>query len=172
MSGELIGYAALKRKLAALEPGKGLGREIMGDLQAMALAEQKRALYEMVTRRTGQSGANVVRGTLTDSSAETVARSTAALIESGTRPHDIRPRFKKALFFSASGAGTRLTGSVQSRYRKGGAGLVPIGPNVGTFAMHVHHRGTKPRPFMIEGAKRAIEKAGLADRIVARWNHA
>ena len=40
------------------------------------------------------------------------------------------------------------------------------------FATKVHHPGSKAYPYMKPGAEKAIESAGLAERIVARWNEA
>jgi hypothetical protein len=162
------GYTQLQARIAALK-GPELGKAIMGSLAAAAVREQKLLLYQEVTRRTGHSGQNVILGTVTATSAQTIARSTAAYIETGTRPHEIRPRNKKALFFSPSGAGTRLTGSVKSAFRGSAAARAKVGA---VFAMVVHHPGTKPHNFMVQGAQQAISKAGLADRVVAVWNGA
>jgi hypothetical protein len=78
-------------------------------------------------------------------------------VEEGTRPHVIRPKNKKALRFAASSGGARLSGSARK-----GADVV--------FARVVHHPGTKPHPFLLPGAKAAIEGSGLAKEIVAVWD--
>lgn len=183
MDENLQGYTQLRERLAALQ-GDRLTRPLVHMLGAAALREQKLALYEKVERRTGGAGQQVQLGTVTDTSVETVARGVALIVDQGSKPHDIYPVRKKALFFSATGAGTRLTGSVSSIFR-GAKGLARsrnaiigrdasggvVRADIGlTFAKHVRHPGTKPHPFMVEGAERAIQKAGLAERIVAAWN--
>ena len=169
MAETIQGYAKLQARIAALKADGPLGRSIMGTLAAAAVREQKLLLYQEVKRHTGQSGANVVIGSVTNTTAQTIARSTAAYIETGTRPHEIRPRNKKALFFSPTGAGTRLTGSVQSAFRGSASARAKVGA---VFAMLVHHPGTKPHNYMVQGAQQAIGKAGLADRVYAVWNEA
>jgi hypothetical protein len=183
MSEALQGYAKLQARIAALKGDGPLGKSIMSSLAAQAIREQKLQMYREVTRRTGHSGANVVVSTVTNTSAQTIARSTAAYIETGTRKHDIKPKNKKALFFSGmghagpvlggNGRAVRLSGSVQSRFR-GAAGLrrgARNGANL-VFAMVVHHPGTKPHNFMVQGAKLALTKAGLADKVFAVWKAA
>lgn len=166
----LQGYTELRARIAALQ-GNQLTRPLVRLLGAAAIREQKLGLYKEVVRRTGHSGQQIQLGTVTDTSVETIARGTALYAETGTAPHDIYPVNKKALFFSANGAGTRLTGSVSSGFRgsKGLAKAAAAGVAL-VFAKHVHHPGTKAHPFMVEGANRAIENAGLAERIVAAWN--
>jgi hypothetical protein len=82
----------------------------------------------------------------------------AAFVEYGTRPHIIRPRNGKFLRFPANGRSARLTGSV----RRGGDAV---------FAREVHHPGTKPRPFLVPGARAALTKVGLT-ALVDEWNRA
>ena len=168
MSETIQGYAQLQARIAALK-SPTLGKAIMGSLAAAAVREQKILLYQEVHRKTGHSGQNVILGPVTATSAQTIARSTAAYIDTGTRAHIIRPKNKKALFFSPSGAGTRLSGSVKSAFRGSAAARAKAGA---VFAMVVHHPGTKPHPFMMQGAQQAISKAGLADRVIAVWNGA
>ena len=182
MAETIQGYTQLQARIAALK-GPELGKAIMGSLAAATVREQRLLLYQKVTRRTGHSGQNVILGTVTATSAQTIARSTAAYIETGTRPHIIKPTNKKALFFSGmghagpvlgpTGRATRLSGSVLSRFRGAGglARAAKAGANL-VFAMVVHHPGTKPHNFMVQGAQQAISKAGLADRVVAVWNGA
>ena len=191
MSETIQGYAQLQARIAALK-GPTLGKAIMGSLAAAANKEQRQLVYERVHRRTGAAGSGGPNGLIrvlnvTATSAQLEARGVAAYIDTGTRAHVIRPKNKKALFFSATGLGTRLSGAVSSRFR-GAKGLsrshnVNIGTfdtgggkataDIGlTFAKVVHHPGTKPHPFMMQGAQQAISKAGLADRVIAVWNGA
>jgi len=108
-----------------------------------------------------------------------LARGIAALTETGTRPHDIYPKNKKALFFSASGGGTRLTGSVSAAFRAGkGRSWAQARANASSAGhsmvtvKHVHHPGTAAHPYLLEGAQLAVSKAGLTDEVIVAWNKA
>jgi hypothetical protein len=81
----------------------------------------------------------------------------AAFVELGTRPHVIVPRTKKVLRWPATGSAT-LSGRVAS----GGQAI---------FARKVNHPGTKAQPFMVPGARKAVENIG-AEAIVKQWNDA
>ena len=67
----------------------------------------------------------------------------AMAVEYGSRPHDIKPREKKALAFSVGGTKGRYvtTKSGKRRYQKGKPGEPVV---VG----RVKHPGTKPQPFL------------------------
>jgi hypothetical protein len=145
------GIPQLKARLEAIKPNPDLMRQ----LALTAVAEQKR----LVPRRTGNLARSIGIGSVTSTVAETVATANyAAYVELGTRAHDIVPRTKKALRF-AVGANATLAG----RPRKG-ASVV--------FAKRVNHPGTKPKPFMVPGAKRAVEEVGFREVIVHEWNSA
>jgi hypothetical protein len=60
----------------------------------------------------------------------------AAAVHQGTRPHLIRPRNAQALRFEGAGGGI-------------------------VFAAVVHHPGTRPRPFLVEGAQIAAVRNGF-----------
>lgn len=156
----LRGYASLQRRFAAV------GHVDLGLMQGLAIAavrEQKRLLYtQAVTRRTGHSGQLVTLGPVTETSALTEARGTAAWADTGTRPHLITPQAKKALRWARSSSkGFRLTG------------VPKAGSTVDwAFAKVVHHPGTRPHPYMVRGAQEAIRQAGLADTVIAAWNGA
>lgn len=159
----LQGYAALQRRLQAVG---NIDKTLMQGLGQAALREQKKLLYTTaVTRRTGHSGQLITLGPATATSAITYARGTAALAETGTRPHTITPKAAKVLAWAAGQPGgkfRRLTGSTRKRVAKANM----------TFAMIVHHPGTRPHPFMIQGAREAIRQTGLADKVIAAWNGA
>jgi hypothetical protein len=164
-AGTLQGYTALMRRLAAAKGG-AIDAGLMQSLAQQANREQKALLYtEAVTRRTGHSGQLITIEGVTATSALTVARGTAAWADTGTRPHVITPKVASVLAWAAGqpgGAFRRLTGSP----RKG-----TTSANM-TFAMIVHHPGTKPHPYMLRGAQMAVSKSGLVERIVAAWNGA
>ena len=74
----------------------------------------------------------------------------APFVSSGTRPHDIYPRNKAVLAWPAAGTPTRATGKAKA----GGAMA---------FAMHVHHPGTKPNPYVEEAV--GVATAGVVLRV-------
>ena len=97
--------------------------------------------------RTGNLRRTIHLASASATSAVTVASANyAAAVELGTRPHVIRPRRRKALRF------------------KGATGIV--------FAKRVNHPGTRPQPFMVPGAVKAVEETAGARAIVKAWNGA
>jgi Bacteriophage HK97-gp10, putative tail-component len=92
----------------------------------------------------------------------------AADVEHGTKPHIIKPRNGGVLAWPASAAGRRLSGSARSGMFKGKVSAAKLGG--WAYARVVHHPGTKPHPYLLPGAKAAIEGSGLAKEIVAVWN--
>lgn len=68
----------------------------------------------------------------------------APAVELGTRPHIIRPRRRKVLRFSAGG---RVV-----------------------FTQMVRHPGTKAKPFMVPGARRALAEQAGVKPIIDAWN--
>lgn len=143
------GIPQLQARLSRLHPDPRL----MERLGLSAIREQKL----LVPRKTGNLGRSIHIGTVTATAADTLAGAGyAAYVEFGTKAHDIVPRRAKALRF-AVGAGRRLSGSPRS-----GAPVI--------FAKKVHHPGTRPRPFMVPGARAALSAVGLRDTIVSLWN--
>lgn len=133
----------------------GPNPDLMRQLALTAIAEQKR----LVPRRTGNLARSIGIASVTATVAETVATANyAAFVELGTKAHEIVPRARKALRFAVGGAAT-LSGRPRS-----GSSVV--------FAKRVRHPGTKPHPFMIPGARAAVEHAGFHDVIVRQWNEA
>ena len=129
--------------------------EFMGRLALSAVREQKL----LVPRKTSNLGRSIRIGAVTPRRAETVATAHyAAYVERGTRPHIIRPKNKKVLRWAADGSG-RLTGAV----RAGGQAR---------FAKRVRHPGTKAQPYMVPGARKAVEGAGLKTVVITAWNRA
>jgi hypothetical protein len=135
----------------AIKPNAGL----MRNLALASIREQK----IMVPRKTGNLGRSIVIGAVTPTRAETKATASyAAYVERGTKPHIIKPKVKKVLAFPAAGS-ARLSGSTRS------GGQV-------RFARRVKHPGTKAQPFMLPGAKKAVEGLGLRSVIISSWNDA
>lgn len=146
------GMPQLRSRLKAIQPDEGL----MKRLALSAVREQKLE----APRRTRNLGRTIRIGRVTPSEAETIAGASYALyVHEGTRAHDIRPRTKKALRFPADSASATLSGRVRSGGRV-------------RFAKRVRHLGTKANPFMLRGARKAIENTGLARFIIERWNSA
>lgn len=155
MAEQIIGMTALRRRLDAIG-SPALAAGVMQRLAIATVAEAKR----IVPRRTGNLGHSIQIRSMTPTMAVVVAGAAyAADVEFGTRPHEITPNARKALRFAASAGGARLTGSPRT-----GAAVV--------FARRVHHPGTRAQPFMLKGAEKAIETAGLVDKVIAAWNDA
>ena len=150
MSVEIKGLTQLRSRFEAIQPSP----DLMRALAMTAIAEQK----ALVPRRTGNLGRSIGLGSVTPTYAETVATASYAIyVELGTKAHEIVPRTKKALRF-APGTGSTLAGRPRA-----GASVV--------FAKRVKHPGTKPRPYMVPGAQRAIRELGV-EPIIKQWNDA
>ncbi len=152
MSG-LEGLDKLNRRLNAI----GKGHSILGAIQFHAVAEAK----ALVPRKTGYLARSIGPGALTSTFAIVHASAGyAAYVEFGTRPHVIRPRKGRFLAWPANASGRRLSGRARTN----------AGPMV--FARKVNHPGTKAQPFLVPGAKKALEGAGFRNIIVNQWNAA
>lgn len=151
MAGALKGLTSLLTRFEAIKPNSQMMRTLA--LEAVA-AQKRRAPYK--TRNLSRS---IGVGKVTATSAETVAKAPyAAAVELGTKPHDIKPRRRKALRFAASAEGARLSGTPRT-----GADVV--------FAKRVRHPGTQAQPFMVPGAQEAVDKLG-PEMMIKRWNDA
>jgi len=133
---------------------KAIGKTEL-QLRAIQLATVREAKL-LVHRRTGHLGRSIQPGTLRKDHATVEARTPyAATVELGSRPHVIRPKKAKAL---AWGGTRRLSGTLAS------------GSKPTHFAKLVHHPGTKPYPYLVPGAKKAL--LGIKNGIVKLWNEA
>lgn len=147
----LEGLPALNRRLAAISKGTN----ILKSIQLQAVREAK----ELVPRKTGYLARSIVPGSLTNTFAIVSATAGyAAYVELGTRPHVIRPKRKRVLAWPANGS-ARLSGRVRS-----GGSLV--------FARRVNHPGTRAKPYLVPGAKKALAGAGFKNIITRQWNEA
>ena len=151
--GELLGYTALQRRLAALS-----GPNTMTNWHRLVGTAAVREQKLLVHRKTGNTGRSIHLAEVTPMRALTVAGAAASFLEFGTKRHIITPRAAHALRFAASPGGRRLSGAPRV-----GAAVV--------FAKVVHHPGTKPYPFMVPGALAAMQAAGVQPFIQA-WNSA
>ena len=133
------GLPQLRKRLDAI----GELGPFMRDIALDAIGEQKKR----APVKTGNLRRSIRLGRITARSAETIAGANyAAYVEFGTKPHEIRPRSKRALRWKDKGGGFR-------------------------FATRVNHPGTRAKPYMIPGAEAAIAATG-ASQIVKRWNRA
>ena len=152
MSAEIRGIPQLRARIEAITPN----RELLRTIALSAVREQKL----LAPRKTGNLGRSIHIGAVTPTRAETIASASyAAYVERGTRPHEIRPRNRKALRWAASAADARLTGTPRTGGRV-------------RFAKRVQHPGTRAQPFMVPGARKAVEGAGLKNVVVTAWNSA
>lgn len=149
----LKGGPELERRLGAIADT----RRLLGRIALDGVAEAKR----LVPRRTGNLGRTIRLGRVDARSAEVLAGGQrnvgyAAAVEFGSRPHVILPRRARVL---AWGGSRTLGGRLRS------------GSRPTHFARRVNHPGTRPKPYLGPGVRRAIEKVG-PDLIVAEWNSA
>lgn len=151
----------LIRRLNAI----GEPKPVLRALQFSVIREAK-ALVPHKTRNLQRS---IVPGDLTETHATVVVHANYGLyVEKGTglfgpKHARIVPKTAKVLAWKGGGPGkVRLSG--RSRV-VGGKSLAD-----GIFATST--KGAKAQPFLEPGARKAIDKSGLADVIVAEWNGA
>lgn len=181
---EIKGVKQLRARFEAITPN----RTMMRALALHAIREQKL----LAPRKTGHLSRSIILGRVDAFRAETKATAKyAAALESGTGLHGpkkkkypIFPKKKKSLFFASQHA---LTSNVEAAYGKGRAKRAVFrtratgSPTSGTLkrygnlafthAKSVMHPGVKAQPFMVPGAKKAIELAGVGE-IIKAWNEA
>lgn len=89
----------------------------------------------------------------------------AAAVEFGTKPHEIRPRDKKALAFQSPGGFNNATGKALYLNRKSGRLQKSKTKNTAIITKVVHHPGTQGIPFlrgaMISMKRRVLEILSL-----------
>lgn len=152
MSAQISGIPQLRARIEAIKPNA----ELLRTIALSAVREQKL----LAPRKTGNLGRSIHIGAVTPTRAETIASASyAAYVEQGTRPHVIRPKNRKALRWAASSGDARLSGSPRTGGRV-------------RFAKRVQHPGTRAQPFMIPGAQKAVEGAGLKATVTKAWNDA
>ena len=150
----LQGKAQLQRRLHAI----GETQHMLRRVQLVAIAEAK----AQVPRKTGHLGRSIVAGPVTDDHAVIEARTPyAAAVEFGSRPHVIEPTKASVLAWPGSPKNRRLTGKARVGTKSGDM----------VVAAKVNHPGTKPHPYLIPAARKALKLVGL-DGIVERWNDA
>lgn len=159
---ELQGYTQLRARLERLGKVDGPLLKMIG---AAAVKEAK----ALVPRKTAMLSASIHAAVVGQASVRVAAQANYALfVERGTKPHIIRPRSGKVLAWPSATAGRRLSGTARKGMFGGKAAAAALGG--WTYARVVHHPGTKPHPFLLPGAQKAIEGAGLAKEVVAVWD--
>ncbi len=153
MTEEIEGMDELNKRIEALK----VGREMLGKVGLLAISYAKAT----VVRKTGNLGRTIRLGNVTDTEAQILAGGQygvgyAQAVEFGSRPHVIRPRYKRVL---AWGGNRRLSGNLRS------------GEGATAFATVVNHPGTQAKPFLKPAAERAIRETGV-DLIIEAWNKA
>lgn len=152
----MSGEDALDARLVALSDRQRL----LTTIGLLAVAGAKM----LVPRRTGNLARTIRVDEVTDDTVRVVAGGVARIgyarmVEYGTRAHDIVARPGHYLRWAPNPADRRLTGS----------------PRVGAkviFRKRVHHPGTKPHPYLIPGAQKAISDVGLTSELIKTWNEA
>lgn len=145
---------ALQRRFAAIKDQ----RQMLGQLAGLAVKEAAK----LAPVKTGNLRRSIRIGSVSDTQAQVIAGGAggvgyAMYVELGTKAHVIVPRNRKVL---AWGGPRRLSGSLRS------------GGKATNFARRVNHPGTQPKPYLLPGAKRAVEKAGLEQSVIRAWNEA
>lgn len=148
---ELKGYNELSARIHAIADT----RQAMVEIAKLALVESK----ALVPVKTGNLRGSIRIGTVTKDSAEIIAGANyAQFVELGTRGGTIiRPVRAKVL---AWGGPRRLSGSLRK------------GAKATNFAMRVRRGATRAQPFLLPGARAAVQKSGFIEGLVKAWNEA
>lgn len=165
---QLKGYEQLRARLQAIKPNpttmRLIGTAVVGE--AKLRVPRKTATLARSIRVTDATATNVT---------VTAEASYAAYVELGTKAHDIVPRTKKALAFYSQGIVNERFGPQKSIFRLSGSIRSGAQKRFGNAAMivvkRVHHPGTKAKPYLVPGAKAAVDNIG-PDIIMGRWNGA
>lgn len=113
--------------------------------------------------KTGTTRRTIRVGQVDDDGATVTVGAAGPYLERGTRAHIIRPRKATMLRFPASGTPTTLGGRpTTAAVRRGGAFA---------FARLVRHPGTKPYPFLLPNARKALSVIGIG-KVIDNWNRA
>ena len=156
----IIGLNALDARLRAIASPE-MRRGFMGRLTLRTEAAMKRR----IPRKTSTTSRSIHHGQITETKAEIIGNRNVIWLDTGTRPHIIRPVRRKALRWAAQPQGRRLSGAPRKAAQRGEFGGV-------RFATVVHHPGTRAQPYIDASVREALTKSDLADIIIERWNGA
>jgi len=156
------GMDALLRRMKAI----GEPKPVLRALQLSVIHEAQ----ALAPHKTGNLQRSMFPpGELTNKYAIVVVRAKyGRFIEEGTglfgpKKHRIVPKTKKALHW---------TGGGPSKVRLSGRSRVVKGKSLGEGIFATSTKGAKAQPFFKPGYKKAVEKSGLADIVIAEWNGA
>lgn len=157
----LEGADELRARLRAIGSTTALMRGVQ--IEAVRRAKLK------VPRKTGTLARRIIPGSVDPRGAWVKARTPyAAAVELGSglygprhRKYEIKPKRGRMLAWPASGGDRRLSGRARKNVKGGWI-----------FARKVMHPGVKPRPYLIPGAKEAVQDGPMRDLIVGLWNGA
>lgn len=153
------GMTALQKRLKAI----GETRPVLRVLQLSVIHEAQ----ALAPRKTGTLQRSIVPGELTDTHATVVSGAPySRYVEEGTGlygPKHQRIDPGKVMRWAGGGSSkVRLTGRSRT---KGGKAVADV-----VFARST--KGSKAQPFLFPGARKAVEKAGLAQIVVKAWDSA
>ena len=165
MSESIQGLTALQKRFAAISDS----RQMLGQIALLAVKEAK----DLAPRKTSNLSRSIRLGPITESSAQIIAGGAggvgyARYVEEGTgvygpRKRRIVPVKAKALAWRTGGASVqRLSGNSRTRGGQQLAGWA--------FAKSV--KGRPATPYLLPGAKKAVEKSGVLDILVKAWDGA
>jgi len=173
----LKGDDALRKRLRAI----GDTRKLLGTVALLGVSEAKKIARKDFTK-TANLERSIRLGTVTDKTAQIVAGGTSGVgyaryVEEGTglygpRKRKIVPKTQRTRFSGPflRGQKGQNRGGVLA-WKGGGSRLTGRGPGASwRYARSV--RGRKATPYLVPGAKKAIERSGVADAITAAWNDA
>lgn len=118
---------------------------------------------------------NVEAGSATVTAGGTETHGYARYVEEGTRPHIIKPKVKKALFFGSQQALSSRAGSgaILGRRQTGAVNAATVrkyGTLAFQYAKVVHHPGTKAQPYLKPAAEAALTELGIERTVTVVWN--
>lgn len=149
---DLVGATALVSRIDAVSGERG--RKVVAQRWQLLTV---RYAKQLVRRKTGTLGRSIHPGELSARRATVVVSAHyARYIEEGTRPHLIRPVRARVL---AWGGERRLSGNLRT------------GARPTSFARWVQHPGSRPYPFLLPGARRALDELDTSVFVLA-WNQA
>lgn len=177
----MTGYDDLQRKLKSLHDGTATKAVLLEVGQAVV---RQANINLRPHDKTGNLARSIRVGNVSQSNQSVEVRAGgsqgvgyAQFLEYGTRPHIIRPKNKKALFFPSQRALTERAGSgAVIGFRKSGnvnsATMRKYGNLAFVHAKVVHHPGTRPVFYMTNAVKDTARGLQLNPTIVEVWNRA
>lgn len=152
------GTRSLIRRLDAV--AKAVDRDSLHQWQLETVKRAKE--NHRPNKKTGTTTRSIQMGRLGRDEAAVEAGGAGVFLEFGTKPHTIVPRYGRVLAWAPDARNRRLSGAPRKGTKRGDL----------VFARRVNHPGTKPYPFMVPAADRAVEEVFGVDLVVKPWNEA